>query len=280
MAFESAGKRVGALSLNLIRLVIGLIFLSIYNAIFNDGFFPVATNYQWFWLVISGLVGFVLGDLFLFRAFILVGARISMLIMSLVPPIAALIGWITLGEVLSGMEFLGMVITISGIMLVMATRINIRKRPAGLPVRMGPMVLGVLLALGGAVGQAAGLVLSKKGMQDMNAFAATQIRIMAGVAGFLIVITLFRRWKNVYGAIRDMKAMKFMTLGSFTGPFLGVSFSLLAVQHTDTGIAATLMALTPVMIIPAAIILNMEKIKLLEIIGALISVGGVALFFL
>ena len=144
----------------------------------------------------------------------------------------------------------------------------------------GPLVLGGLFALGGAVGQAAGLVLSKKGMHDMNPFAATQIRIMAGVVGFLIVITLFKRWKRVFGAVRDLKAMKFMTLGSFTGPFLGVSFSLLAVQHTDTGVAATLMALTPVMIIPSEIILKKEKIKTLEIIGALVSVGGVALFFL
>ena len=280
MAFESAGKRVGALSLNLIRLMLGLAFLSLYNCFVNDGFIPVATSYQWFWLVISGLVGFVLGDLFLFRAFILIGARISMLIMSLVPPIAALIGWITLGEVLSGMEFLGMGITLSGIMLVMASRIKKQAGPTIIPVRAGPMMLGGLLALGGAVGQAAGLVLSKKGMQDMDAFAATQIRIMAGVVGFLIVITLFRRWKRVFGALKDLRAMKFMTLGSFTGPFLGVSFSLLAVQNTDTGIAATLMALVPVLIIPPSILLKKEKIKSLEIIGALISVGGVALFFL
>jgi len=280
MAFESAGKRVGALSLNLIRLLIGLIFLSIYNAIINDGLIPVATNYQWFWLAMSGLVGFVLGDLFLFRAFILIGARISMLIMALVPPITALIGWITLGEVLSGMEFLGMGITISGIAMVMITRMERNKDIRRKIVRTGPLVMGGILALGGAVGQAAGLVLSKKGMQDMDAFSATQIRIMAGVIGFIIVITLFRRWKKVYEGIRDVKAMKFMTLGSFTGPFLGVSFSLLAVQHTDTGVAATLMALTPVMIIPSEIILKKEKIKILEIIGALISVGGVALFFL
>ena len=99
MAFESAGKRVGALSLNLIRLLIGLVFLVIYNAIVNGVVIPVATSYQWFWLVLSGLVGFVLGDLFLFRAFIMIGARISMLIMALVPPMTALIGWITLGEV-------------------------------------------------------------------------------------------------------------------------------------------------------------------------------------
>ncbi len=280
MAFESAGKRVGALSLNLIRLIIGLIFLSIYNAIVNDGFFPSATNYQWFWLVLSGLVGFVLGDLFLFRAFILIGARISMLIMSLVPPITALLGWITLGEVLSGMELLGMGITISGIAIVMSTRLYQSNGSKRQIIRKGPLVMGGILALGGAIGQATGLVLSKKGMQDMNAFPATQIRIMAGLIGFVIVISLFRRWRKVYEGIKDIKAMKFMTLGSFTGPFLGVSFSLMAVQNTDTGIAATLMALTPVMIIAPAIILKHEKIKALEIIGALISVGGVALFFL
>jgi len=280
MAFESAGKRVGALSLNLIRLVIGLIFLAIYNAIFNDGFLPSASEYQWFWLALSGVVGFVLGDLFLFRAFILIGARISMLIMALVPPITALIGWITLGEVLSGMEFLGMGITLVGIMLVISTKLDIKKGGLGKTLKAGPLVLGSLLALGGAVGQAAGLVLSKKGMQDMNAFEATQIRIMAGVVGFTLVITLFKRWGHLLGALKDLKAMKFMTLGSFTGPFLGVSFSLLAVQHTDTGVAATLMALTPVMIIPPAILMNKERIRIIEIIGAIVSIGGVALFFL
>jgi len=280
MAFESAGKRVGALSLNLIRLVIGLIFLSIYNAIANGEFFPTATNYQWFWLALSGLIGFVLGDLFLFRAFIMIGARISMLIMALVPPITALIGWITLGEKLNGMEFLGMAITLFGIVLVMSSKLDLKMGKAGKSLKMGPVVLGSLLALGGAAGQAAGLVLSKKGMQDMDPFSATQIRIMMGVVGFSIVITIFRRWQHLFGALKDLKAMKAMTLGSFTGPFLGVSLSLLAVQHTDTGIAATLMALTPVMIIPPAILMKKEKVYAIEIIGALVSVGGVALFFL
>ncbi|MDF1574181.1 MAG: DMT family transporter [Bacteroidales bacterium] len=280
MAFESAGKRVGALSLNLIRLLTGLGFLGIFNAIFNDGFLPSATGYQWFWLTLSGVVGFVLGDLFLFRAFILIGARISMLIMALVPPITALIGWLTLGEILSGKEFLGMGVTLMGIVLVISTKLDMKKVPPGLSLSLRPLLLGSLLALGGALGQAAGLVLSKKGMQDMNAFEATQIRIMAGVVGFTVVITLFKRWRHLLGALKDLKAMKAMTLGSFTGPFLGVSFSLLAVQHTDTGVAATLMALTPVLIIPPAIFMNKERIRLIEIIGAVISISGVALFFL
>jgi drug/metabolite transporter (DMT)-like permease len=280
MAFESAGKRVGALSLNLIRLLIGLIFLAVYNAVIHDGFLPVASGYQWFWLTLSGVVGFVLGDLFLFRAFILIGARISMLIMALVPPITALIGWITLGEIMSGTEFLGMWVTLLGIFLVLARkRYPVKEKPRR-RLHVGPLMLGSLLALGGAVGQAAGLVLSKKGMQDMNAFEATQIRIMAGVVGFTLVITLFRRWRNFRRALTDLKAMKITTLGSFTGPFLGVSLSLLAVQHTDTGVAATLMALTPVMLIPAAIIFNRERIHIMEILGAIISISGVALFFM
>jgi drug/metabolite transporter (DMT)-like permease len=280
MAFESAGKRVGALSLNLIRLMIGLVFLSIFNYFYNGFLFPQATHYQWFWLIISGLVGFVLGDLFLFRAFIIIGARISMLIMSLVPPITALIGWITLGEILVPLEFLGMGVTISGIILVMIHRLDLNgeKRLQGL--KAGPFVLGLLLALGGAIGQAAGLVLSKKGMQDMDPFMATQIRIIAGAIGFMLVITVMKRWKRVVEGIRDLKAMKFMTIGSFTGPFLGVSLSLLAVQNTETGIAATLMALVPVMIIPPSILFKKEKIHWMEIAGAIISVIGVALFFL
>ena len=280
MAFESAGKRVGALSLNLIRLLIGLAFLAVYNAIIHDGFLPVANGYQWFWLALSGVVGFVLGDLFLFEAFILIGARISMLIMALVPPITALIGWITLGEIMSGMEFLGMGVTLLGIFLVLAKKRDPVKEKPVKRLHPGPLMLGSLLALGGAVGQAAGLVLSKKGMQDMNAFEATQIRIMAGVVGFTLVITLFRRWKHFRRALTDLKAMKIITLGSFFGPFLGVSFSLLAVQHTDTGVAATLMALTPVMIIPAAMLFHRERIHVMEILGAVISIAGVALFFL
>lgn len=280
MAFEAAGKRVGALSLNLIRLVMGLCFLAVYNVIVNHEFLPTATAYQWFWLAISGFVGFVLGDLFLFRAFIMIGARISMLIMALVPPLTALIGWATLGEILTPREFLGMGITILGIVLVMSVKADFGQLRKSRSLKPGPVVAGVMFALAGATGQAVGLVLSKKGMQDMDAFSATQIRIMAGVVGFSLIVTAFRRWKRLFGSLSDVKAMKAAALGSFTGPFLGVSLSLLAVQHTDTGIAATLMALTPVLIIPPEMLIRKEKIHVQEIIGAAISVTGVAMFFL
>ena len=116
MAFESAGKRIGSMAVNLIRLVMALGFLTVWGAIVRGQALPLdASGHNWLWLSISGLVGFAIGDLCLFRAFVLVGARISMLIMSLVPPITALTGWLLMGEVLSALDWVGMTITIAGV---------------------------------------------------------------------------------------------------------------------------------------------------------------------
>ncbi|MBN2636405.1 MAG: DMT family transporter [Prolixibacteraceae bacterium] len=282
LAFESAGKKVGSLAVNLIRLVIAFFFIGIYSWLARGFFFPAdATLFQWKWLAFSGLVGFVIGDLLLFQAFVVVGARISMLMMALAPPFTALIGYFILNEVMSAMNLLGMAITLSGIIMVILKRENVehngqlKKR-----LKSNYSVQGILLAIGGALGQATGLVISKKGMGDYDAFSATQIRVLTGIVGFAILFIFIKRWPRVWTALRNGSAMKRITLGAFFGPFLGVSFSLLAVQHTQAGIAATLMAISPVLIIPPAILLFGEKVNWKEILGAIITVGGVALFFL
>ena len=253
LSFEAAGKRVGSLQVNLIRLVIAFFIYAVYLKITRGMFLPVdAGAERWLWLSLSGLVGFVIGDLLLFQAFVVVGARISMLIMSLSPPVTALISWLMLGEVLSPMNWLGMAVTLTGISLVVLKR----EKGSGMALRKittAYSLKGVLLAFGGAVGQAAGLVLSKKGMGSYDAFASSQIRVITGMAGFLLIILAMRRWPRVVRAVKNKPAMGFISLGSLFGPFLGVSFSLLAVQHTRAGIAATIMAIVPVLIIPPAV---------------------------
>ena len=282
LAFESAGKKVGSLSVNLIRLIIAFFFIGFYSWAVRGFFFPTdATLYQWEWLALSGLVGFVIGDLLLFQALVVVGARISMLMMALAPPFAAFIGWLVLGEVLSPTNLLGMTITLSGIVIVILKRE--RSEVNGVisrKIKSNYSVQGVLLALGGAMGQGAGLVLSKKGMGDYDAFSASQIRVLTGIVGFIFVLTFMNRWPRFAAAIKNIPAMKRITLGAFFGPFLGVSFSLLAVQHTQAGIAATLMSITPVLIIAPAVFLFKEKINWKEILGAVITVIGIAFFFL
>jgi len=280
LSFEAAGKRIGSLSVNLIRLYLAFIIYSVYLYFARGMFFPTdATSFAWLWLSISGLVGFAIGDLLLFQAFVVVGARISMLMMSLVPPITALLGWMILGETLSMQSMAGMMITITGIVLVVFKRekpqANSNKK-----IKFSYPVIGILLAFGGAVGQAVGLVLSKYGMKDYDAFAASQIRVMAGLVGFTIIFIFMRRWDKLKSGIRNRKGMQLVILGSIFGPFLGVSFSLLAVQNTSTGVAATIMAIVPVLIIPPAIIIFKEKINIREVIGSILAVAGVALLFL
>ncbi|MBK9390155.1 MAG: DMT family transporter [Bacteroidetes bacterium] len=276
LSFESASHRIGSLSVNLLRLLIGITFLSVFNLVHRGIAFPTdATWDNWIWLTLSGLIGFVFGDLFLFKSYTIIGSRFSMLIMTLVPPITAFFSFIILGERLTLFNYMGMTLTFAGIAIAVFSRDGENEK---LSLKLSPR--GVLYAIGGALGQALGLVLSKFGLKDYDPFAATQIRIIAGIIGFALLITFMRRWSNVGKAVRNRDGMLFTTLGSFFGPFLGVSFSLISVKYTEAGIASTIMALVPVFIILPAVILYKQKVTWTEVVGALVSVAGVALFFI
>jgi drug/metabolite transporter (DMT)-like permease len=282
LSFESAGKKIGSLQVNLIRLVVAFIIFCVVNYFRRGMIVPLdAGGERWAWLALSGLVGFVIGDLLLFQAYVVIGARISMLIMALTPPITAFVSWMMLGETLSRMNWVGMFVTLTGISIVILKRDkkeeNSKKKRK---ITTSYSFSGILLALGGAVGQGVGLVLSKKGMGEYDAFAASQIRVITGMVGFGIIILFAKRYGKIWTALQHKSAMKRVALGSFFGPFLGVSFSLVAIQHTQAGIAATIMAIVPVLIIPPAILFFHEKVNWKEILGAVITVGGVAIFFL
>jgi drug/metabolite transporter (DMT)-like permease len=276
LSFEVATKRIGSFTVNILRLLFALVFLTIFNYIIRGQALPIdATSHAWIWLSISGLIGFVFGDYFLFHSYTIIGSRIAMLIMTLVPPLTALIGWLTLGEVMSGLHILGMFLTVAGIAMAIFYRPEKQKK-----IRLSYPVKGIMFAFLGTVGQAVGLVLSKYGMQSYNAFAASQVRVIAGVIGFSILILALGKGGLVKKGVRDSKGMRNTIMGSFFGPFLGVSFSLLAVKYTETGIASTIMSIVPILIIPPSLILFRQRFSWLEIVGAFISVGGVVLMFL
>ncbi len=277
MAFEVGSKNIGSLALNMIRLVLAFIFLSAFNLIVRGLILPVdASVHAWVWLSVSGLVGFVFGDYFLFRAFAAISARIAMLIMTLVPPITAVIGWAILGETMTLLQITGMTLTISGITMAIFSRGG----KNGKKIKLSYPIKGILFGLGGALGQAVGLVLSKYGMGDYHAFAATQIRIIAGMIGFALIILIMKKGYLIRNAFKSRPGMIGTGIGSVFGPFLGVSFSLIAVKYASTGVASTLMAIVPILIIPPAVLFFKQKVSWLEVAGAFISVGGVTLFFI
>jgi drug/metabolite transporter (DMT)-like permease len=273
--FEKAGNRIGSLAVNIIRLAMAIVLLGVGTWITRGMFVPLdATAEQWFWLSLSGFVGFFLGDLCLFYSYTLIGSRMAQLVMTLAPPITALIGFLFLGEHLMLLQTTGIAVTVLGIVIAMLGKEKGEKLNFKVPFK------GFLFALGGAVGQALGLIISKKGIGHYDAMAATQIRAFTGGLCFFLLVTFMKRWNTIRSASQDRAGIGSVLIGSFFGPVVGVALSLYAIQHTEAGVAATLMGLVPIFIIVPSAIMFKEKISIYQIIGAFVSVGGCILLFM
>ena len=286
---EVGSKRLGSLQMNVIRMILSLVMLGATLWWFTGSPYPLyADGKTWLWLSMSGFVGYLLGDYCLFNSYIWIGSRFGQLFMTLAPPTAALFGWFLLGETLAWNALLGMLVTLTGIGISVLNKGESQKLSLKLPLK------GVLFGIGAGVGQGIGLVLSKVGMNfyegaipvgeelvtDLVPFASTFIRAVTGAIGFLCVMGFQRQFHTLATSVRDRKGMNAALWATITGPFIGVSLSLMAVQYTEAGIASTLMALTPVLIIWPAHLFFGQQVTFKEVIGACISVIGVSLFFI
>lgn len=287
---EMASRSLGSLQFNVVRMLLSIVMLSATLWIFTGSPFPLyADGDAWLWLSLSGFVGYILGDYCLFNSYILIGSRFGQLFMTLAPIAAAFSAWAILGEKMSLQAVAGMLVTVSGIGLSVLNKGGGKHRLSlKLPLK------GVLFGIGAGVGQGVGLVLSKVGMNyydqsipmgdDVSAglmpFASTMIRAITGFVGFFVILLFQKKLSSLLAAAHNRKGMNAALWATFAGPFIGVSLSLMAVQYTEAGVASTLMALTPVLILwPSAFFFG-QRVTVKEIIGAVISVVGVSLFFL
>ncbi len=273
--FASAVSRIGSVQLNVSRQFIALVFLSLLLIITGSEF--NLTSEQYFYLGLSGLVGLTFGDTFLFLAFREVGARISMLIMSLSPAIAALLAFIFLNETINLIGIIGILITLTGIMIVVYEKNGTEENKIN--------YIGLFFALLASIGQGTGLVLAKHAFNlsqsSISGFLATTIRLSSSLMILLPVSLITRKLKNPITVFRnDIKAFWLTIGGSIAGPFLGITFSLIAISHTKVGIASTIMALPPVIMLPMVKYFFNEKLTIKSILGAFVAFAGVAILFL
>ena len=287
---DKASHRIGTMSANVARLTLSTFLLAIFLWVTIGYPYPIYADAKtWFWLALSAVVGYVFGDWCLFNCYLSIGARFGQLFMTLAPPMAAFAGWALLGEQLSWRTALAMVVTLSGIAISILSRDKEHHFKFSLPLK------GILLGIGAGTGQGVGLVLSKIGleyysaalpahtpelMQTMLPFASTMIRAIFGSMGFILLMAMGKNLPKLKGAVHDGKAMLYVLIMSLFGPVVGVSLSLMAVRYTDAGIASTLMALTPVIILIPYALFYKQRIKFKEVLGVLVSMTGVALFFL
>lgn len=280
---EFGSKRLGNLTLNVLRMALALLFsLVLFWVVLGTPIPAIGSLEAYGWMLLSGLVGYVIGDFCLFQCYIIIGSRFGQLFMTLAPLAAALMAWLTLGQQMNWMSVLAMLVTLVGIGISVLGRGEHHRLSLKLPLN------GVLFAIGAAICQGVGLVLSKIGMNHyatgaipewLIPFSANFVRCIAGIIGFSLLLYFREGFKPLREALHDRKGMSVATATTIFGPFVGVGFSLMAVQYTGAGIASTLMALTPIIIILPSYWLFHEKITWKAVLGALISVVGVSLFF-
>ena len=287
LSSEYGSRRLGVLVMNVWRLGVALLFSGVLLWFTLGHPYPVnASSVTWFWLLLSGVVGYFFGDWCLFNSYLTIGSRMGQLFMTLAPMFAAMSAWIMIGQTLSWTALLAMLVTLSGIAISILGRDEQHHMSVSLPLK------GVLFGIGAALGQGVGLVLSKIGVDHYSLdfpqtasphiipFAANMIRCVAGVACFTVWLLLSRQGGRMRQSLGERRGLAAMLIAVLSGPFIGVGFSLMAVQHTAAGIASTIMATTPILILLPSRWLFHQPITLRNVIGAVISVIGVSLFFL
>lgn len=272
--FTSATNRLGTIQLNIDRMAYASVLLLITIGIF--GLNTEVSFLQIFYLTISGIIGLILGDSFLFRAFQEIGPRLTILVYSSNPAFAAVLAFLVFGETLSIWGILGIVITLFGISLVIMEKNNGRSQH-------NANFKGLFLAFLGAIGQAGGLIFAKLAFNegDIHSLVATLVRIGSAVLIMLPIALIFRRYKNPFKLYyNDRKSFQLVSIGSVIGPYLGISLSFIAITNTNIGIASTLLSTVPIVMLPLNYYIYKEKLSYKSIIGAFIAVGGVSILFL
>jgi len=275
--FERGIKRIGILAVNFIKVVIALILLTITAAIQRSMPIPFdAQLHTIIFLSLSGVVGFVISDIFLFSAYGTVGPRIAMLFLALSPLMTAGIAYLFLGETLGSRGALGMSLVIVGIC------ITVFGRHGGISISKlnKEDIWGYLCAFAASLGQSIALTLSKFGLGDYDPVSGTQIRVFSAIIGFGLVSIIYENGKSIKKAIRNFDGLKYTAAGAVFGPYLGVTLILFSLQRVSPGIVSTLIGLSPIIIILPEALIFKKKIRAIEILGAFIAVIGTSVFFL
>jgi len=277
--FAKAGRRVGSSAVNVIRLVIALAAMVLLHLALFGTLFPWAAGpVRLAWLGASGLFGFALGDALVFEAYVLLGARLTVLVFTTWPVFAALMALAFLHQTMGLLKVLAMLVTLGGIAMVVAEQSQ-SSSGQGKPRRF---VFGLILALGGAMGQAVGFLFSKFGMTGgFHPISANLIRVSAGALAL-------GAWQLIRGQppinarkLKDTRAVWLITLGALFGPVIGVVLSLYAINHARyLGVVSTIMSLSPVILLPYSVFVEKERVGALAVAGTVISIGGAAALFL
>ncbi len=274
LAWTSTGRRIGVVAVGCLRLTAASVLLAIWGVATRGLWLPTDVDGRtWLILMISGVLGYFLSDLLAIKSFMVVGPRLALLLQSLSPPLVTVLGYYYCGEKLGAINVLGMAITLAGVIWVVFEQPGSRKEEH----RRKDFARGVVFGIGAAVFGGVATLFASIGVKHIDPMAATQIRILAALLCYPLLLTYMRRWWQIGKGIRHFEAMKILIFGTIVGPFLGMGLYMFALKVSPMGIVNTISCTTPVLILPFSILIYKEKVSPRAAIGAVVSVLGVML---
>jgi drug/metabolite transporter (DMT)-like permease len=269
------GAKVPALFLNLLKGLVAIILIFL-TFIFTQELNPNCSLLTVIVLGLSGMIGIGIGDTAYFQALNHLGARKTLLLETLAPPLSAIFAFFFLQEKLNFLAWGGILITIMGVAWV------ISERTREVVISEKKTFQGIKWALIAAISQAIGAVISRFALATtgISSLWSTLFRLLGGT--IIIVIFLVNKPVNSVKIIRSIWSRKIMitiTITSFFSTYLGIWLQQTSLKFASTGIAQTLLATSPLFVIPIAAIRG-EKINLRAIFGALVALGGIGLLFI
>lgn len=270
--YKRLGLKIPPLQLNLYKGLVAIALILI-TLIIQGGFSTDLSSTTFAWLFLSGVIGIGLGDTAFFAALNTLGARRTLLMETAAPPMGALLALIFIEEMLSSSAWCGILITILGIAWVISERnpleqISISRQ-------------GIIWGLLAAISQATGAVISRFALtqSEITPATSTLIRLLGGTL-IVFALILFPTTKQPRNKWRlSGRSLGIIAIAAFGSTYLGIWLQQIALKFSPTGIAQTLLATSPLFILPL-VALQGEKISLRAILGVSVALGGIAVMFI
>ncbi len=280
--FSSLGKNIPPAELNLVKGSFAVSLMIITTLLLREKL-PQMPFLALGLLLVSGAVGIGIGDTAYFESLNHMGSRLALLLAMIAPPMTGAIAWIFLGETIPLTGWLGIAITIAGIVWVISEEQTGDNR---LKVNYKQ---GIKFAVISALAQAIGAVITRYSMISadvtVSALQVSIIRLLAGIAYLIIFIKVTRRTSFLWlrknqseQSVPRRKLLRMIALVGLLGTYSAIWLQSLSIQFAPVAIAQTLLSTSPLFILPI-IALQGEKLSFRAVGGVIVSLAGIILLF-
>ncbi len=259
------------MALNLFKNTVAILLLTVTLFAFGIGIPEDRSAWDWARLALSGVLGLSVGDTLIFAALQRVGAGRFALIDTTYAPVIVACSMIFLHEPAGPGFVVGAILVVIGVTVASV-------EPKSLKVEGDEPFpwAGVLLGFLGIVAMALGVILSKPVLEASSLVEVTWSRMVAGVAGQAVWLTVRGGWRGTLPVFRPSRLWKTMVPAAVIGSYVSMLLWVGGFKWAPASVAAVLNQMSTVYILAMAWLVLKEKLEIRQVVGALLAAVGAA----